>query len=246
MEQEIELIENYLAGTLSESERKETEQRLQNDPKFAERVTLIQDMRQAVNSPVEDFRNDLREEFDAYQSRHQTERTPSPFFERPYLIAASVLLLVGLFAIYMVFLKSPSPQQLYASNFSPPPENITIRNDDVADTELQLALKAYNDQQYTVALNHFDKTSRTIPENEAVLFYSGICHLALEESEAAGERFQQILQSSNYGTAAQWYLGLSYLQIGKSDKAKTVFEALAKASQSNYAKKAEYILQNLP
>lgn len=247
MESDLELIEKYLAGELSEAEKQDTELRLQEDKTFAHRLDIIKNMQGALLPEVEGFKADLNEAFEAHCAEQPEKEARSPFFRRPYMIAASVVLLMGAFAVYFLVLQNQTPQQLYAANFSVPAENISVRNDDTVNDDLQKALKAYNEEDYAQALSYFDKVGSAEPQSEAVIFYSGICHMMLDQPEESIVNFNKVLQngSSSYATTAQWYLGLSFLQVDDAKGAKKVFEELILKNGSNYAKKAEIILKQL-
>ncbi|MGI9543013.1 MAG: tetratricopeptide repeat protein [Cyclobacteriaceae bacterium] len=247
MEPDLELIEKYLAGELSEAEKENTELRLQKDETFAHRLELTKNMKGALLPDVEGFKGDLKEVFEEYDSEKTLEGTSNPFFKGPYLIAASVVLLLGVSVIYLLLFQSQSPQQLYAANFSVPAENISVRNDSEVNDDLQKALKAYNEANYSEALSYFDKVGSSEPQSEAVIFYSGICYMMLDQPDEAIINLERVLEneSSSYATTAQWYLGLSLLQKEDATGAKKIFEELVLKNGSNYAKKAEIILKQL-
>ena len=68
MEQDIELIEKYLADQLSAEERTQVETRLQHDTAFAERMKLIEQTQKALTSDVDLFRADLDDVYQEYQA----------------------------------------------------------------------------------------------------------------------------------------------------------------------------------
>ena len=117
MEQDIELIEKYLSGELESSQVDQVEARLKSDPEFAQRLEIIKGTKVALSGEVEDFRNTLQEVFDEYRGQHEERATP-PFYKRPYLIAASLVLLIGVYLGYTLIFQVPSGPELYAGHGS--------------------------------------------------------------------------------------------------------------------------------
>jgi len=158
VEQDIELIEKYLADQLSPAERTQVEERLQQDAQFASRMELIAQTRQAVDSEVDLFREDLDKAFEEYQA---TQKPSISFYRSPRLIAASILLLLGVGLGYFLLQSSNDPQELYTAYFQVPQENLTVR-DDSSNGQLNMALEAYNQGNYQQALERFKRQKQPI------------------------------------------------------------------------------------
>jgi cytochrome c-type biogenesis protein CcmH/NrfG len=141
---------------------------------------------------------------------------------------------------------SLTPQEMYATHFTVPADNITVRNEQEIDPALQSAMEAYNEQAYPEAVAKFETILENDPANVPVLFYSGVSYLILEGTEIAVQNLQKVVQTDDptYKLTATWYLGLAYLQQGNTAEAREVFSSL-KESGSSYAKRADAILQQL-
>ena len=244
MEQDIELLERYLNGDLHSNEKEEVEERLKSDPTFADRMKILQDSKAAILNPVDDFRNELRQVINEQEQGALVEEK-RPFNWR-YGIAAALFAIALTFAAYLIMLKPPTADALYADNFNIPPENITVR-DQPGDDLLSEALDAYNQDNYQEALGLFQEFLQEDPQHQGVMFYSGICQLVLDQNEQALVTFQNIStqQTGEYLTAAQWYLGLTYLKLDHLDQAKATLGDLHRAGNGNYSRDAGILLEKI-
>jgi tetratricopeptide (TPR) repeat protein len=243
-EKDMDIIENYLAGKLPAEDRKEVEDRLLTDREFAQRVEIFKTLPHILSEASHDFRNELE---GLYQEYHQQDGRSVTRSRRTFVMAASIALLVSITGILIWLLPgSLTPQEIYATHFTVPADNITVRNEQDISLALQSAMEAYNDQSYPEALAKFETLLQNDPANVPVLFYSGVSYLILEETEKAMQNLQKVTQTDNttYKLTATWYLGLAYLQQGNTAEAREVFSSL-KESGSSYAKRAATILQQL-
>ncbi len=243
MEQDLELIESYLQGTLTVEEQSAVEDRMRNDTAFASRVRLVDEMSKALNTEVADFKKDLEIIEQELKSKKKNSRQN---FNYRYLMAAAVSIVALVVASYLIWFQAPTPDRLFSDYFQVPPENITVRASSGSEL-LRAALQAYNQQDYQSAVSGFEQVLANEPENEGVLFYSGICYLALEQPQDARNRFHilQKFESGEYLTAAQWFLGLTYLKLNDIDKARDILSALHEKGAGKYAADAGQLLKEL-
>jgi tetratricopeptide (TPR) repeat protein len=243
VEKDLETIENYLAGTLEAAQKAQVENRIDTDPSFAQKVSLVKETRDVLKIDVEGFRKDLEtieEEFAANRwSIHQF------FKENSYLMAAAVALIAVVGVSYLIWFQNPPTSELFAANFQIPPENITTRAD-LESNALSKGLRAYSEENYLSANEQFEQILTTDPNNQAVLFYSGICHLTLSEEQQAIDKFERIITDGpgEYLTAAKWYLGLTYLKLEDLLRSKVVLEELYQSESGTYAARAGDLLDS--
>jgi len=243
VEQDIELIEKYLADQLSPAERTQVEERLQQDAQFARRMELIAQTRQAVDSEVDLFREDLDKAFEEYQA---TQKPSISFYQSPRLIAASILLLLGVGLGYFLLQSSNDPQELYTAYFQVPQENLTVR-DDSSNGQLNMALEAYNQGNYQQALERFNLVLADSAEDYGVLFYSGICMMMLDQPDASINRLKQVPEAAaSYHAPATWYLAMNHLKKNQVQETKTILQGLAATHTGKYGKDARQLLKKLP
>ncbi len=243
MEQDIELIEKYLADQLSAEDKQKFETRLQQDPEFAKRMKLIQETRMAVQSDVDLFRSDLDEVFAEYQA---SKKPTFSFYRSPRLIAASIILLLGVGLGYFFLKSSDSPQELYTAYFEVPQENLTVR-DNASNETLKVALEAYNSGNYQAALEQFDKILVDSAQDYGVLFYSSICLMMLERSDESITRLQEIpLEATSYYAPSIWYQAMNHLKQGELETGKSLLLTLAESHSGKYGNDARELLKKLP
>ena len=97
-EQDIELIEKYLFGKLSEQEKAAFEQRLKNDMELAEEVDFMRDLKISSSEfGREELKNKLKKIAHEYKAI-EIKQNPSI---RTYLaIAASIIVVIGIAALF--------------------------------------------------------------------------------------------------------------------------------------------------
>lgn len=243
-EKDTDIIENYLAGTLSAEEQKKVEDRLLTDREFAQRLEIFKMLPHLVSEDVHNFRNELE---GIYQEYRQQDAASSTMSRRTFFMAASLALLISVIGILIWLLPSSlTPQEMYATHFTVPADNITVRNDQEISPALQSAMEAYNAQDYATAVAQFEDILQEDTNNAPVLFYSGVAYLILNENEKAMQNLQKVSETEDtaYALTAHWYLGLAYLKQNNIAQAREIFSSL-KESGSSYAKRADTILQQL-
>ena len=97
-EQDIELIEKYLFGKLSEKEKTAFEQRLKNDKEFANEVDFMRDLK---ISSREFGREELKNKLKKIAHEHKAIEIKQNTGIRTYLaIAASIIVVIGIAALF--------------------------------------------------------------------------------------------------------------------------------------------------
>ncbi|MEK6477071.1 tetratricopeptide repeat protein [Catalinimonas sp. 4WD22] len=239
-EKDIELIEQYLGDSLDAEERTLVEQRLASDPEFKRRVEMMRELNDMYSSEAEDFRALLERTYQEYEQ----EKPQTSFVKQYWLVAASVTIAL-LIAAYFLFLSNAADlQQLYAENFSLPPDNLTVRTELPEQELINAAMENYTNGQHQQASVLFAQALEAQPDSIPILFYSAVNHMALEEMEQAVSQLQEVTAQGNssYLMPARWYLALVYLQMNQQAEAERVLIELQNSS-SSYADKAEELLE---
>ncbi|MEN0048258.1 MAG: hypothetical protein AAF806_14445, partial [Bacteroidota bacterium] len=153
--------------------------------------------------------------------QHQIERTPTakirkiPF--RAIAIAASILLLIALIPVLGLF-RDSTEDLLAEYTIENPYPNKLIRKSTEADiSEIRLAAtEAYNELQYAVAIEQYQKLEQSNEANLEDLLYLGLSQLyekqnqnaitTLEKARAVSKEEQRFEQEID------WFLALAYLQ----------------------------------
>ena len=217
----FEEIAAYLAGELSEKERANFVQQIEQDEALAAQVEQQRLTHQAV-----DLYTQLRtkEEIKAiYKNIAQARRRP----RRTILaVAASIAILV---VAGFLWQQSQQTTDLLASEYlTPYPDRLTNMSDD-SGAQITAAMTAYNGGDYANAIPLFEALPDSLAQGELINLYLGISRLQEDQAGAAQASFANISSDSPYQEAAQWYLALSELALGKEKAARERLEAIVAA-----------------
>jgi len=252
---DIQLIEKFLDGRMSEAERKEFENKLKLDQRLSEMMTdmnlLVEGIKMsAAQSSKEEktdrlkFFNEINEiEKNAFDSTAEVKIIP--LYRKPWILsaAASVLLLAAL-TFYFMREQTPLNEKLYTAYFEPfdsPGSGITRGKNEV--TLKTQAYEAYDNGNYKVAAQLFEQIVNEREDAIAQLCL-GNAYLAQNDLSKAEKIFTEMLtRQSELITQAKWYLALTYLKGNKMERAKATLWEISKSS--TYGEKARKLLKEL-
>ena len=242
MEQDIELLEKYLKGSLSAEDRSLVERRLSEEPQLASRLEIIKGSYIALDPEIEAFEHDLKEIHMEFQSGSKVPHR----WRKGYLVAASLVAISLAFLGYLMWFKNPTTESLYLSYLEAPPNNITVRGQPI-DQLLESAMTYYEQEDYQSALEQLTEFLRVRPDHQGALFYRGICHLMLGQFQSSLMVFEsfEAMDSSEYYTAAKWYLSLNLIKMGQVVEARSQLEQLARLQNGKYSRQAKELLDRM-
>ncbi len=251
MKYDIELIDRYIAGELSENEMKAIEQRIKEDKDFAHEVLLHQMAVEAVT--FNNFRNRVQE----VRADMKKEREESPIIPidrkrrnllRRLAVAATVLVIVSL----VYFLTNPlkvtsAPSELMASlekelnPFKSPsmgsPENnkiLKIINDKIyipTKREDSLLLPFSDEIKPEDILQQIKKDNKNI--DIGAVYELGVYHFNKEEYAKAHLYFDLIITNGPARRPeAHFYKGYAYFKANELTRSKQEFEAILKDNRA--------------
>lgn len=214
---DIELIERYLNDELSEDQVRDFETRKNEDKEFN---SLFEEL-SAIIPLIEDVsRKDVKDILTGFDEKNfglEENTTRERSFLSPVLkIAAALALLIVSFFAFRYYTKPDQHQVLFAENFSPLPNQIlpNTRGIEIPKEVKNQAYYQYELGQYESAIELFNQIPET-DDDGAVLLYSGISHLALEDYGNAKTLLQKYLVGQRpFHDEAQWYLFLSHVLSG--------------------------------
>jgi tetratricopeptide (TPR) repeat protein len=110
---------------------------------------------------------------------------------------------------------------------------------------LNKSIEDFAQQDYKLALLHFDEILQTYPDDANALFYGAMCLYNLSEYSQAESRFLKLqsIPFANFGEEAEWYL----LHVYQQTKKEAAFSSLRKSiieQKGFYAQKAENLKFN--
>ncbi|MFK8060370.1 MAG: tol-pal system YbgF family protein [Polaribacter sp.] len=141
-----------------------------------------------------------------------------------WLVAASIVAIIGLSVYFIVDNQSLSNQELYAENFTPY-ENVIVP---IVRNNLNLTKKAqafafYELGEYQKAIAQFNKLTNTDTTDVATInFYKANAYLSIKNYKKSKDLLQQIVDNNNqkWQQESLWYLALISLKLEKTDIAK--------------------------
>jgi len=239
-EKDLQLIEDFLNEDLSSADMKRVKKRLDSDPQFKAHVQIVRDLPKAIAIDTKGFKEDLDKIMQPSKSKPaRVRRLPL----RGLILAAAATIAVILAVNFLM--EDSSPSQLYATHFTLPPENISVRDNRSIEESLTTALEAYSDHDHEVATENFGRYLADHPDEEAVLFFYSLSLMAKGDYQTAEGHLRKVEQEEGtYSTSAKWYLGLVYLKLEKLDTASEYIEQLT-ATQGAYQERAKRLLSAL-
>ncbi len=232
-------IDRYIRGELTPRETSEFEEELRSDPELKERV---EEQREILNGLRMGFNRELKDMLENEERRI----TKKPEMKRLWLfptigIAAVVtLLIVGYFAL----IDSIDTNDLYSKYYAAYPnvESPVARSEEADNNPFN----AYEQGNYRMALSIFQELLTAEPENDALLFYSGICYLELNQPSEALSQFEEtiMLSSPEFSRPAIWYSSLAHLKEGNISRSSALLNSLLD-NQDLYSRKASELLDDI-
>lgn len=256
---DIEIINRYLDGILSDSEKKSVEKRLGTDTSFQKTFEEVNEAILAVQLAAEDrVKAILREEQSKFSVKKviQLEKTTSkPFILRGWLAAASVAILA--IAGYWFFIKDANNNEEFAFMHKP---NIWIkveRDTNTALLEKQRVIAQYGEVNGEKLLEGislyqneiFDKAAQVLLsinlQNDTLSLYQANALIKANDVPQAIRILEKISKQSPSKDEKNWYLAMAYLQTKDIDKAKEILTDLSKNGSPEWQIEAQKVYKKL-
>jgi predicted Zn-dependent protease len=234
------LIEQYLAGELTPEQNRAFEDRIKNDPEFAEKVGLYRSLSTNLKSRFsgEEDEQQLRETLSAISKAEITKKSGKVISLQWYHWAAAAS--IALIAIFWFYTRTPTLPQ-YSEYAYHGTISLAERGDDSLKHQAE---DAFNSARYEQAIHYFNQLLETDPDNTELQLCKGISLLELNRYEEAESTLQVIRNSATvYQDKAIWYLALSALKQRDYDKCKNRLDQLS--PDSEYHSQAKEIAERL-
>lgn len=215
-------IEKYLNNELTEAERTELENQMQEDDKLKEAFDRQQTAHRildiAIAQNLKEQLVQLEEESKVVSiKRHKSRR----FSILQWAAAASVLLVVGFFAFFFQGGQS-DPGQLASAYYQMPDLNLQRSGGTTQEDVLSRGLQALENQDYAAAVNTLDSIDSGNEYYLVALYYLAHSHYLQGNFAEAEEEFKRVSEGNDlrYQEDAEWYSLLACLQQDGSCTAK--------------------------
>lgn len=227
-------IQAYLDGELQPEDRAAFEKELADNPALREELQLQEEAHLLLKHGVRE--QSRREVSDLFAEEFPETRKPSAF---PWFrVAAAVLVLAVSIPLGIFFFKGPSHSDLFDSYFQPMEDRITTMGGPSAVDVFQKGLSAYNQEEFTSAIEWFDKVPSGDSLYDYALLYSGNARLAQGKAKKALEEFMRIKEEKGGfpAEARTWYLALCYLKLEQADSARVLLDQIIGTEGPAYQK----------
>lgn len=225
-----EIMDAFLQGHLSKEERRAFEERLEQDPEFRNTFEWHQKMSNAIQEI------EFRQTLDKLQSSALQKKEAKIKSWRPLLsIAASIVLLIGLFWVIQLNKKSSFQKQLAQVELDPGLPTLLGTTGEVAFGE---GMTAYKLQDFEVAKTYWSPLLLANPANDTLLFYLAQVDLGTGQNKAAQEKLEQIeaQKESLFREKVNWYLAIAALRLAEPT---TAIELLKRIVEREEEKREE-------
>jgi len=253
-EEEFILAERYLAGAMPAHEAQAFEQRLLQQPELAQAVALMRKTDAAVQDAdaLHFLQNVQAAQAKYLQKQEQKQQQQKATVVRPLVVrwwwAAAVLALLAVAGWFLFKPAQPTPQALFAANFTPYEAPGTYRNDSSPFPDaLRQAFQAYDAGNYQQAQPIFARFGGQATFGTVATFYRAQCLLATGAHAQAAAPLAGLAARNDhvFTTTAQWYLALAYLGQGQQAEAKQQLMAITADPNHPYQQQAKALLGQL-
>ena len=255
---QIEQIDNYLSGKLSDEERMEVNRLLAEDAQFRilfdEIETLREGIRKSGAKTTIEAKLEKLADLDENQNPFANETRKEAkqvsileYFGRYKMAIAATITIVAVRCFAITTICSSSPCELFYENFTAYAiTNCATRGEATQKLSgLAAAYDSYAIGQYSQAIGDFNASMSESTNLEKDKFYLGNAYLASGEAQKAVELFNEVIKEEGpLQILATWYMGLSYLKLDDIKNARTSFEKVV-AADAEKSLEAKLILGDL-
>lgn len=214
------LIERYFRNELSSKELQQFQQQLEKDKAFAQAVTLEKDIIASIRVKEQQR---FRQRLNKIHQEEIKETPVKPLFNRRWLIAASIAILLAVSFFLWTNTQTLSAQAIFAANYEKP--SLSTTRTGVSNLSLTQIKAAYEDGNYIATIQLINDVLATNDDVQLALIL-GICQLESNQYQAAIQTFNSIEEKTGLADDAVWYLGLTHLKMGNIITARQQFTKL--------------------
>lgn len=233
-----DLIDSYFENSLSPKEQKIFNDLLQNDIDFKNEFQFQKDLKKVIASQQ---RQELKATLNQFEQKAQN-RSGILFIPKKWMVAASLVFLVGIGTWGIQSTYFPTNDAIYADYFEPSRNTVqpVVRGESINTIEYR-AFVAYEAQNYHKAINLFNSVKN--PDQAYIDFYKGLCYMATDKAHEAIQILKPVSSMNNldgkdtgFNEKARWYLALAYIKVEDDTNAIKTLQSILDDEGSNYKK----------
>ncbi len=225
---DIDRIEDYINGKLTEQEKKAFEQRLTQEPELSNALNDQKKMHQYLSHKISGgiTLDEIRE---LNKKKFSSESNNSIFsiFRNRYFqgIAAAILLAITAFVVFKISVPTQNPENLYQAYKKPIPLELTTRGEEVCSNYQDL-VRLFNSGVYDQTLPLIETCLQEDPSLSILKLAQGYSLMETADYTAAKKVFSEISNGSNLlKSEAEFYLALIYLKEGNLEESQRLLQS---------------------
>ena len=237
---DIALIEAYIDRDLSDEQKENFQERLNNSEAFRREVILQETV---VRSIYKEKRNALKKELKNWADQPEVKKRAKKQKRTPMIrlcvgIAASILAAISLFFMQ----NQHNGAHLYASHYISYPSHANVRSN--INTTYEEAVNLYAIDDFTEAEKAFESLLAE-EDNTSYRLYLANCYMKNEKWDKAEQSLLQVVNSgAELVHEAKWFLSLVYIKKNDLNTSKTLLEEVS-ADHKIYSSSASDLLKEM-
>jgi len=227
-----EYIEKYFRGTNSESEKQQFEKKILEDASFASEVAFYISANKLIE---QELKEEKKHRFRKIYEEHKVVPIKQPFKNmRHYLVAASIIFLIILSALFL-FESKTSPSQIANEYIEQNWKTLAITMG--SQDSLESGLGLYNSGKLPEALAIFETLAKSSANAKK---YAGIVTLRLQNYTKAIEYFSLLeADTSLYSNPGKFYKAITLMKRDKDGDKETARLLLQEVINNDMEGKSE-------
>ena len=238
-DKDIEQLTALWEGSLSDNDRRDLENRLQTDADFRQNA---QKMHLYTEGLTVIRQRQMRQRLQDLDATLPPLDPPSSTNWLKIILVALVVALAA-FGVWRYMAKEDEPviSGPIAAVFEPYPA-LGITMGDTPNERKKEAMVLYAQKQYAKAIPLLNDSFKET-QDSMLLFYMGVSHLALGQTDEAQVVFEKLQSVDSIPQeVAQWYLALSYVGSKQNDKATLLLKNI---TSDKYKDKVQKLLEEI-
>ncbi|MGC1242550.1 MAG: hypothetical protein WA874_13250 [Chryseosolibacter sp.] len=232
---ELELIENYFSGKLSQTDKAAFENKVEENMAFAEAVSFYILTRQSAHDIlIEEKKRDFLNQYEQLARKGSTRDTGS---RRWWLYGVAAAASVLLFVAYLTFFQYESPQQLADAYIDSTLTTLPTTMARAPDS-LSMGIGAFNKKDYERAEIVFRSLGKNAELAAETTRYLGITYLRTEQYDQAIEQFDKLISFTGlYPNPGKFYLAITLMKRSKEgdeEEAKSLLQEVVSKKLPGY------------
>jgi len=231
----LEYIDNYFKGALLPEQARQIEQRIEEDPAFAEEVAFYLSALQAAKDQLA---KDKKEQFRKLYQESTESRRPAPVVKRMWVnyLAAAAVITAFMIGGYLYLQPSNSPQRMADQYEAQHLQKLGMSMGTAADS-LETGKNLYNNGKLTEALRYFEPVAIAHKADYSGKELAGLTYYRLGQYDKAIQYFKQVEGYTLYSNNSYFYHALALIKRNKPGDISGAKQLLQQVVDNNYGEK---------